>query len=56
MTTDMKPTLHPVGTPKFNLKKASLGVRKTPPTNKKRKSPKGTICVWLYSDIEQQIL
>ncbi|XP_047044345.1 uncharacterized protein LOC124648670 [Lolium rigidum] len=35
MTTDMKPTLHPVGTPKFNLKKAALGVRKTPPTNKK---------------------
>nr|XP_051220194.1 uncharacterized protein LOC127337268 [Lolium perenne] len=38
----MKPTLHPVGTPKFNLKKAALGVRKTPPTNKKRKSPKAT--------------
>nr|XP_051229215.1 uncharacterized protein LOC127347023 [Lolium perenne] len=38
----MKPTLHPVGTPKFNLKKDALGVRKTPPTNKKRKSPKAT--------------
>ncbi|KAM0857942.1 hypothetical protein ACQ4PT_048130 [Festuca glaucescens] len=39
---NMKPTLHPVGTPKFNLKKAALGVRKTPPTNKKKKSPKAT--------------
>jgi hypothetical protein len=44
--TDMKPGLHPVGTPKFNMKRASIGVKKTPPTNKKKKSPKGTVNKW----------
>uniref|UniRef100_A0ACD5YAZ4 Uncharacterized protein n=1 Tax=Avena sativa TaxID=4498 RepID=A0ACD5YAZ4_AVESA len=37
-----KPDMHPKGSPKFNLQKAALGVKKIPSNNQKRRSPKGS--------------
>jgi len=37
------PDVHPKGSPKYNLKKDALGVKRTPPTNKKNKYPKGKL-------------
>uniref|UniRef100_A0ACD6APH2 Uncharacterized protein n=1 Tax=Avena sativa TaxID=4498 RepID=A0ACD6APH2_AVESA len=37
-----KPDMYPKGSPKFNLQKAALGVKKTPSNNRKRRSPKGS--------------
>uniref|UniRef100_A0ACD5WTJ6 Uncharacterized protein n=1 Tax=Avena sativa TaxID=4498 RepID=A0ACD5WTJ6_AVESA len=45
--------MHPKGSPKFNLQKAALGVKKIPSNNQKRRSPKGnliSLCADLHNN------